>query len=590
MAFSLSGSMVTQTGTDTSLAALAGVAGVTTTVRGGKTLYNMGTLRLTVAGTLSFNANTEAINWAANAAAPELTINAGNSLTISGERTTGTATFNTQDLGLIFARTGTTSFLPGESWVANSGTFTLNGAGVDANSVIAMSGTFIANDALLRNRTLRANFRYQSPAHQINGLRAENLNTTLINTAPNQLNGLSTFNGAFTFVTLPGNTAPNPRVFSELGVTGIASTFTNFGGAENFVEMNNFADWSGVELGMNVDTNFSFRFTKDLQVSYKTLVGNDIEDAVIFIPDNNNNNRPAFYPNDEPVIESTNAQGQATAKRLALIANITTNTGPDATPTTPSLDFRNPANNDSGDDVMFVFAYGFVGLRVPVNLKGNGILNIPVTGTEDVNVTLSELDARAKLSSSFVIDPVNKTVTVTQNSNYDDVYDALKAYKATADEVNLSQPSIGLGLIFEPNGNVLEAQNGYTVIVNDGVTLESGQKFTTIFATDITINGSGKITGLYQTNAGTSTIFTFGRTEAPIPAGCSLAIWDENGNTLFFEEDVAEGIYSFYIAPMAVEEPYFFAVERYGFRRFSGSFPSNAGEELTAAVSFVEDI
>jgi hypothetical protein len=41
---------------------------------------------------------------------------------------------------------------------------------------------------------------------------------------------------------------------------------------------------------------------------------------------------------------------------------------------------------------------------------------------------------------------------------------------------------------------------------------------------------------------------------------------------------------------MATEIPYFFAVERYGYKRVAGVFPSNAGEELRAAISFVDDI
>jgi hypothetical protein len=55
MSFSLSGSTITQSGTDTSLAGLNGIAGVTTTTIGYFTRYDIGSLTLSVTGTLSWN-------------------------------------------------------------------------------------------------------------------------------------------------------------------------------------------------------------------------------------------------------------------------------------------------------------------------------------------------------------------------------------------------------------------------------------------------------------------------------------------------------------------------------------------------------
>jgi hypothetical protein len=58
MSFSLSGSTITQSGTDTSLAGLNGIAGVTTTTIGYFTRYDIGSLTLSVTGTLSWNTGT----------------------------------------------------------------------------------------------------------------------------------------------------------------------------------------------------------------------------------------------------------------------------------------------------------------------------------------------------------------------------------------------------------------------------------------------------------------------------------------------------------------------------------------------------
>lgn len=75
MAFSLSGTTITQTGTDTSLAGLSGLAGVTTsTFFGVVTVYNIGNNRLVINGTLSFNAELQALQIGTGAAFPNIEV------------------------------------------------------------------------------------------------------------------------------------------------------------------------------------------------------------------------------------------------------------------------------------------------------------------------------------------------------------------------------------------------------------------------------------------------------------------------------------------------------------------------------------
>lgn len=75
MAFSLSGTTITQTGTDTSLAGLSGIAGVTTsTFFGVVTVFNIGNYRLVINGTLSFNAELQALQIGTGAAFPNIEV------------------------------------------------------------------------------------------------------------------------------------------------------------------------------------------------------------------------------------------------------------------------------------------------------------------------------------------------------------------------------------------------------------------------------------------------------------------------------------------------------------------------------------
>lgn len=260
-----------------------------------------------------------------------------------------------------------------------------------------------------------------------------------------------------------------------------------------------------------------------------------------------------------------------------------------AATSTVKHDYRGNFGATSIDFNTYLGGYDYNSAVTRQTLIGNVGKTVGWTLFGDLNISLSRANAIAKLASSFTVDPITKTITVTGNSTYDDLYDIAKAYKYNGTKANVLVPTIS-DLILTPVGTDLNAYTGWSLVVNNGVTLDTGVKFTKIKFTNATLNGTGKITGLYQTSAGTSTIFTFGRDEAPIPAGTSLAIWTADGTTLYYQGNVSEGIYSYYIPPMATEIPYFFAVERYGYKRVAGAFPSNAGEELRAAISFVDDI
>ena len=104
-----------------------------------------------------------------------------------------------------------------------------------------------------------------------------------------------------------------------------------------------------------------------------------------------------------------------------------------------------------------------------------------------------------------------------------------------------------------------------------------------------TLNGA-LVTGIYTTSVGTSTIWEFGNDLDPIEVGTSLAIYDNAGVTKYFQQVTSEGVYRYYIAPQAVGETFTYAIEKYGTRRESGTFPSNAGGILFYVPSYGEDV
>ena len=481
MAFSLNNNIITQTGTDNNLAGLGNITGVTTLLRGGKTLYNLGTRKLSVAGNLSYNAVTQALVFAPNATEFELTINAGARLFADGRVTLGTETFSSHTDAIIFGRVGITTFQPSERTIENNGILELNGVSVDADTVQNITGTFLPTDVIYRNRGFEPrNFRLNSTNHQVDGLRLENANLTII-TEPQTLNGVALVNSQITWVGLSANTPQAPRIYADYSSIGQTPGFSSFTNAF-YAELQDYADWDGIRMGKNNNNPFYLRFTKAINITYKTLAGSNIEGATLFVPDNNNGSRDAAYPADEPVLAVTDAQGNATGRRLIFIARQPVNGGGDATLSAPIIDARNPDNDTTGNEAVYLLAYEYLTLRAPVNLKGNGEFVTEYTATVDINITLSDAAAGA----------------LTTITTADELYDAAKYWKTRPIQTNLEYPTIdtqpiaGAGslldlgtqtLVMDDTAPVFNAAAG-TITVN-ATTIAAGAKFNTIRATEV---------------------------------------------------------------------------------------------------------
>lgn len=100
MTFALSGSNITQSGTDADLSGLAGVSGVTTFVQSGKTVYNIGNRTLAITGTLTQDPRTEEI-WTGSA----VPLGSGNGNSGSMIRVTGT-----YNLGVAVTKNGVQAY------------------------------------------------------------------------------------------------------------------------------------------------------------------------------------------------------------------------------------------------------------------------------------------------------------------------------------------------------------------------------------------------------------------------------------------------------------------------------------------------
>jgi hypothetical protein len=565
---------INQSGADTDPSGLSALLGVNTYRVGIQAVYDLGVLRLALTGAaavFSYDANRHCIVWSNQVVETELTIGAGRTLTITGARTDGTFTAPFYPRALAFPRflPADSSYIPGRRSIVNNGTLNFSGIWVDGNQVSEINSVANITDVKWSSTDQQSNYRMNSGSITVNGMDLYNVALTLIQSAA-ALNGMRFYNSGYTPVSLPSVAPSNPRIYTDWNFLGALPLMNNFSGNANYVEFRNFGDWDGFRLATNSAVNMAARFVKNVSVNVTNSLGVGITDAIVYRLDTNNGNR-ATYTADEHFIQST-VSGAATGRILALIGRLPTGAANNSTQYTAFMDCRNAANDQTGNDVLRYVSYDHLLANRNVNTKGIGTLTSEQTLFNDTSVTLSRTNAIAKLASSFTVDPVTKIVTVTANSSFDDVYDALKAYKATANAVNLATPTLD-SLIVTPNGTTSEAFTGWSLVVNNGVTLSSGIKFDKVKFNTITLTGTAQITGIYQDSTGVSTILEL----RGVTAGSSIYIGDNaTGITKLFQSNTSSDTYRAYFSPTETSAQ-LVARELYGTQRDSEVIPLTGG-------------
>jgi hypothetical protein len=555
---------INQTGADTDPSGLSALLGVNTYRVGIQAVYDLGVMRLALTGAaavFSYDANRHCIVWSNQVLAVELTIGSGRTLTITGARADGGYTAPFYPRALAMPRVlpaGDSTFLPAHRSIINSGSLNISGVWLDTNQVDDLGGTATITECKWSSTDQQANFRLSAANVTINGLDLHNMPLTLLQSGT-ALNGIRFYNSGYTPVSLPAVAPGSPRIYTDWNFLGSLPLMNNFSGNANYVEFRNFGNWDGFKLATNSAVNMAARFVKNVSVNVVNDLGVGITDAIVYRLDSNNGNR-THYATDEHFIQAT-VSGVATGRILALVGRLPAGAANNSTQYTATMDCRNATNDQSGNDVLRYVSYEHLLANRNINTKGIGTLTSEQTLFHDPNVTLTRTNAIAKLASSFTVDPVTKVVTVTANSSFNDVYDVLKAYKATANALNLSTPTLD-SLIITPNGTILEAFTGWSLVVNTGVTLSEGSKFYKIKFDNVTINGTGLITGVYETLAGISTVLQLNTGSD----GYSLCLYNIDGASKYFASGLNAGSYYVYFAPNEAGI-YTFAAEKYGEKR-----------------------
>ncbi len=223
MSFAIDGSLITQSGTDTNLSGLAGVAGVTTLTNGTKTVYFVGNNRIHVSGTLTFDPRFEEIQLGSGITSfPQFlvsgTLNIGSALTEGGYTFAPPTTaiiipsFSSADSGGSnddtiygsFRVTGTCHHYYGTIFVRGpvglgSGATTGTYKSYSTSSSFISLGTAGSDNAEIQ-------IRQRSTNNEINGITTNKIWWVIFN-APAALNKAAASQGVFAFAVSGSSTA-----------------------------------------------------------------------------------------------------------------------------------------------------------------------------------------------------------------------------------------------------------------------------------------------------------------------------------------------------------------------------------------------
>lgn len=534
MAFVLSGSTITQSGTDTSLAGLSAIAGVTTTTITGLryplTIYTLSARQLRITGNLPMSRNEKLIFTGQGASNGILNIDGG-TFTVNQVYTRNSYAYSLPQEAIVFALSS--------DGIWNTEVLVVNNAGklIVKNSLIRIPHSIwfkqnTSGQVLLENVVI-------DKTGSTGDIQTNHAGTGNNNTVLRNVTILADGQSGITFRNAIPPTVENVKVIQS------RDAFNNESGQPQVVrglepQLGNLVDVSqfsgNTTIAINPQQGVQFLWGghlandagnvgnigvyQEITAKVTDQSGANIQNAVFYLTDNPVVADPAqnTLPNAtltgsvNPVnrqvyIATSNASGvvgrqdiligsgRRTTGGLQIAGGNNNRVRPRGINTTASVDATDDVYNYS------VLGYAYLQANNPIVLKsGNGnAINATPQLLPDTNVTLSETNAVAKLASSFTVSTSTNTITVTANSTLDDLYDVMKAYKTRNVQAQLEYPTIATQPVNASGTNLVTAMN---IVVNSGVTISEGVKFKS-FTTTGTVTDNGEIFGSYTDSTGT---------------------------------------------------------------------------------------
>jgi len=304
MGFTLSGSTITQSGTDTDMSGLAGIAGVTVTSVSGRKVYNVGNRVLKVTGTLSHDNRLEEIWFGSGAPTP--TVNVTGTYNVGEAIDYGGKDIYTVGSPFTFTKTGGLSFKDYDSNIMcrASGTLNLYGCSIRLSGNRSLwyengaHGEIRETHIYIKTLGDTARVYLLSALTDIDGFYCYDLNAVNFNSEMAQLKNYIPYNCRLPFFyNGPNNAGPTLYVenFERYG---------NFSGdqqgqcAAKYIYQNKVEGADTLEVycrGRPNDNDFVVELRKDILINTIDASGSPLPAVKFFSRDVNNGNRIDFW-------------------------------------------------------------------------------------------------------------------------------------------------------------------------------------------------------------------------------------------------------------------------------------------------------
>ena len=414
MTFSLSGTTITQTGTDTDLSGLSGIAGVVTNTVGVKTFYFCDH-RIQVDGALSWDNTTNELVFTDTAprdgAWGTIRVTSGGVLKIGDKKVIGSNSqeITTKGAGLSFGTSSGTI----KGWIANDsgvlvdagGSFSAYGCHIDLRngSIEYSSGALgtledcVITDSGGASLGSSSQFRFNNRSELTEVINCEFVNiSNSIYTNPSSYVGNKVVN-----TNLLGYGPKDGSWATEITIKDFNDTFAELPPIriidQMIMDLHNSKDgpnsqvwgWTS-NLGTTRNAHYT-RWLKDFRFKIEDEIGGPVEGAKLFIKDTNNGARKVtanFDDSADNIYEEVSLASGFFPDFSVVTAVFNNQLGAYITqPNSTQKDFRTKANDSTYIDVAIVtYNYQLVTLN-NTDTSGLGISEIVIAGKLDTQIT-----------------------------------------------------------------------------------------------------------------------------------------------------------------------------------------------------------
>lgn len=505
MTFTLSGTTITQTGTDTDLSGLTGIAGVDVVSHGSGAgefvTYSIESLRLSIGGDLTIDPTNEILVFGNSA--PDQTVNviSGGTLNLGKEVTVNGHTYQTEGTGLVVPDATKGACCTGQSMRINAGG-TLNHFG----ATLQIAGCYqweagstvnVVNGKIEATRGSLFRIRTQSTALSIDGLAMAGSVSIDFFAAPLLFKGFFPIasDRACETVSAQSGGTDSPYVFNDYTSDGMVLDFSIWRGADlQFVNLDK-GDSNPLVL-FNGSNNGLCQVFKEFQLSVSDSVGDPIEQAKSFITDIDHGQRvnrsPRSGVNYDLLPVRTYTESTDSAGNTAL-QTVLTRCSYAVTGAAPVWDYR--GNNNAPTDLFTVHmaGYGEALASTIQKFQGSGVLELAWTlfpdgliGETDRAIVdaYTEIDTPEKLydaAKAFLVDNWGTYLDLVVATNTGDIGD--------------------LDFVVDPNAAQAFDFDGTTITIN--ATTFNGDITTT---GTVTLSNGAQINGILSDANGTTGI------------------------------------------------------------------------------------